>query len=146
MSSEPYNLSDIALHQKQSDDSNAILPDVESLRQQIGLTDEQIFRLDALRRELNEPILELYQEMNARQQVLETLLVDGTSSPTEIRELHNKVEFLRQTIIRLNFEYRLAVREVLKPEQRKPYDDHINQVSIDLLQENFESDQENSAD
>jgi len=101
--------------------------DAEAIILTLGLTDEQIVRLNQVDRQLNPRLDQLYRAWNAAQEELEVLIRSEDASESEVRNKYEEVESLRRQISELQFERRMAIREILRPEQRLPYAKYIEQ-------------------
>ena len=86
----------------------------------MNLTDDQKNKLAAIRDEYQEQIRSLRQKMRSERQTLRNLMA-GTSSETEIRNQHQQVSKLGQSLYNLRFESMLEMREILTPEQRSQF-------------------------
>jgi len=101
--------------------------DAEAIILALGLTDEQIARLNQVDRQLNPRLDQLYRAWNAAQEELEVLIRSEDASESEVRNKYEEVESLRRQISELQFERQMAIREILRPEQRLPYAQYIEQ-------------------
>lgn len=104
-------------------------PDPSQIVEELGLTEEQIAQLNQIRRQFTPLIEPLYEEWNEAQQELETLIVSADASETQVRQKYDDVEGLRSQISQLQFERRMAIREILKPEQRLPFEEYIQRFA-----------------
>lgn len=101
--------------------------DAEAIILALGLTDEQIAQLNRVDRQFNPQLEELYRAWNAAQEELEVLIRSEDASESEVRNKYEEVESLRRQISELQFERRMAIRGILRPEQRLPYAQYIEQ-------------------
>lgn len=99
----------------------------ESIILELGLTDEQIARLVQVDARFNPQLNELYPVWTTSEGELDNLIASEDAPASEIREQYEKVESLRQQISELQFERQMAIREILRPEQREPYAQYIEQ-------------------
>lgn len=99
----------------------------ESIILELGLTDEQIAQLVQVDARFNPQLDELYPIWTASEGELDSLIASEDAPASEIREQYEKVESLRQQISELQFERQMAIREILRPEQRAPYAQYIEQ-------------------
>ncbi len=91
-----------------------------SLVRVLNLTPDQVQKLQAIRRQYKDQILQTSQQLRqARQQLSEAIA--GTAPADEVRVKHRQVDALQQQLGDLRFESTLAVRELLTPEQRAKY-------------------------
>jgi len=101
--------------------------EVETIILQLGLTDEQIAQLYQVDRQFSPKLDELYPAWNQAQEELEVLIRSEDASESEVRKKYEEVESLRRQVSELQFERRMAIREILRPEQRLPYEEYIEQ-------------------
>jgi len=101
--------------------------EVETIILQLGLTDEQIAQLYQVDRQFSPQLDELYPAWNQAKEELEVLIRSEDASESEVRNKYEEVESLRRQIAELQFERRMAIREILRPEQRLPYEEYIEQ-------------------
>ena len=94
---------------------------------ELGLTEEQIARLSQVGRKFNPQFQKLNPSLNDAQAELEALITSEDASESEIREKYQEVASLNQKLSELYFERRMAVRAILRPEQRLPYAQYIEQ-------------------
>ncbi|MEQ8962464.1 MAG: Spy/CpxP family protein refolding chaperone [Coleofasciculus sp. C2-GNP5-27] len=90
--------------------------EIPEIIQKINLTSRQVEALQIIN-ETREPILPLYEELDQARQKLDDLLLNPEVSETQLREKFNEIEELRAQISRMRFESRMAIRNVLEPEQ-----------------------------
>ena len=90
------------------------------LMEEINLSDDQKNKLAAIRDEYKEQIQSLRQQMHSERQKLRNLMAE-TVSETEIRDQHQQVAALGQSLHNLRFESMLRMRKVLTPEQRSQF-------------------------
>lgn len=95
--------------------------------EELALTQKQVIGLERLRVQLSEPISPLFYDLEREQRELDILITSSDASPSEIREKYKNVAALRETISRLDFEYQMAIRSLLRPEQIEPYNAYIKQ-------------------
>lgn len=93
----------------------------------LGLTDEQIAQLVQIDNQFNPQLEELYPAWDTAQEELEMLIQSETASEDEVRSQYEAVESLRRQVSELQFERRMAIREILRPEQREPYAQYLEQ-------------------
>lgn len=101
--------------------------EVEEIILVLGLTDEQIAQLVQIDSQFNPQLDELYPAWDTTQEDLEMLIQSETALEDEVRSQYEAVESLRQQISELQFERRMAIREILRPEQRAPYEQYLEQ-------------------
>lgn len=107
-------------------------PAPSQIVEELGLTEKQITQLNQIRRQFSPLIEPLYEEWNEAQQELETLIVSADASETQVRQKYDDVEALRAQISQVQFERRMAIREILKPEQRLPFEEYIQRFANNL--------------
>lgn len=88
--------------------------------QDLNLTSEQTQQMQAIRDQYQEQISQRKQGVRQAQQELLDLMA-GTASESQIREKYRQVETLKQQVSDIKFDSRLAMREVLTPEQRRQF-------------------------
>lgn len=93
--------------------------------QNLQLTREQIDKIGVLVNGLAKPANPLSRDLEKADQKLNELLASPSVPISEIREHYRRIEVLRQSISRLDFEYRIGVREILRPEQRPKLDAYM---------------------
>jgi periplasmic protein CpxP/Spy len=90
---------------------------VGKLVKELNLSPEQVQRLQKLRADSHGKNKERRQALLAAKQDLSQLL--GSNAPADqIRQKRQQVQSLQREIADTNFENTLAIREILKPEQR----------------------------
>jgi periplasmic protein CpxP/Spy len=90
---------------------------VGKLVKELNLSPEQVQRLQKLRADSHGKNRERRQALLAAKQDLAQLL--GSNAPADqIRQKRDRVQSLQREIADTNFENTLAIREILKPEQR----------------------------
>ena len=90
--------------------------EIPEIIQKINLTSRQVEALQIIN-ETRKPIIPLYEELDKSRQELDDLLLNPEVSETQLREKFNEIEELRSQISRMRFESRMAIRNVLEPEQ-----------------------------
>jgi len=95
---------------------------------ELGLADDQIFQLTQVDERFNPQLNELYPAWNEAQENLENLIRSRDSSEDEVRDKYEEVETLRLQISEIQFERRMAIRAILRPEQRLLYEQYIDQI------------------
>jgi len=93
--------------------------------QALQLTPEQLQQWNDLVDVFQEPILPLFDDLTRAEQKLDELIASSSSTVSEVREQYRLVETLRQSISRLDFEYKIVLREILRPEQRPQMQEYI---------------------
>jgi len=93
--------------------------------QALQLTPEQLQQWNDLVDVFQEPILPLFDDLTRAEQKLGELIASSSSTVSEVREQYRLVETLRQSISRLDFEYKIVLREILRPEQRPQMQEYI---------------------
>ena len=88
--------------------------------QDLNLTSEQTQQMQAIRDRYQDQISQRKQGVRQAQQELLDLMA-GTASESQIREKYRQVETLKQQVSDIKFDSRLAMREVLTPEQRRQF-------------------------
>lgn len=86
----------------------------------LSLTPEQVQKMQAIRRQYKDQILQTTQQLRQAKQQLSDAIA-GTAPADEVRTKHRQVDMLQQQLGDLRFESTLAVRELLTPEQRIKY-------------------------
>ncbi|MEQ8998746.1 MAG: Spy/CpxP family protein refolding chaperone [Coleofasciculus sp. B1-GNL1-01] len=103
-------------------------PDPSPLIEEIGLTEEQITQLNQISRKFSPLLDSLYEKWDEAQQELETLIVSADASESQVRQKYSDVEALRTEISQLQFERRMAIRDVLRPDQRLPFEQYMQSL------------------
>jgi len=86
----------------------------------LNLTPEQVQKMQAIRRQYKDQILQTTQQLRQAKQQLSDAIA-GTAPADEVRAKHRQVDMLQQQLGDLRFETTLEVRELLTPEQRIKY-------------------------
>ncbi len=89
----------------------------EVLKQQLGLTDEQVKKLTELRTEHLNKVGKIVAELAAKQSELRTLWLSTQPDEKRIRELTEQVAKLRTELVTERANFWLEVRKILTPEQ-----------------------------
>ena len=97
----------------------------DPLIQTLQLTSDQVKKWKILEKQFQDPAFPLLNDLKNLQQDLDTLLVDPLIPVGEIREKYRRVEIFRQTISRLDFEYRLGLRAILTSKQQVKFEDYM---------------------
>ncbi|WP_013320472.1 Spy/CpxP family protein refolding chaperone [Gloeothece verrucosa] len=87
------------------------------LLQQLGLSDQQQQKLEAIKQKYQGQLQPLRENMKTLREDLGTLMT-GTASNQEIRAKHQQLVASRQKMENIRFESMLEMREILTPEQR----------------------------
>ena len=103
-------------------------PDPSPIIEEIGLTEEQITQLSQISRKFSPVLDSLYEKWDEAQQELETLIVSADASESQVRQKYRDVEALRTEISQLQFERRMAIRDILTPEQRLPFEQYMQSL------------------
>jgi periplasmic protein CpxP/Spy len=90
---------------------------VLNLVKQLNLSRDQIQRLRQLRKNSQGQNKERRQSLQRNKQELNQL-IQGNGSSEQIRQKRQQVQSLQREIADINFEHKLAIREILTPEQR----------------------------
>jgi periplasmic protein CpxP/Spy len=90
---------------------------VGNLVKELNLSQDQIQRLQQLRKNSQGKTKERRQALRTAKQEL-TQLLQGSASSDQIRQKRQQVQTLQREIADTNFEHTLAIREILTPEQR----------------------------
>ncbi|MBD2578662.1 Spy/CpxP family protein refolding chaperone [Oscillatoria sp. FACHB-1406] len=96
--------------------------------QNLGLTPEQIQQIESIREQARPKLAQLDRDLKAARQTLETLMSSANATEAQIREQHRQVEALRQQLSETTIESRLAIREVLTPEQRVGFEAEMQRL------------------
>lgn len=94
---------------------------------EVDLSENQISQIIQINEQANDDLDPIYQQWNTAQEELETLIVSETASDEDVRQQYLEVESLRAEAVRLEIEKRLAIRRILRPDQRLPYERFIRQ-------------------
>jgi protein CpxP len=100
----------------------------DNLFQQLNLTPEQKAKIDSIRAQSKEQSTNQRKAFQQAQQELRTLMASNADQ-NQIRDKHNQVMAIKQQLENLQFESRLAMRDVLTPEQRTQLDQLMKQRS-----------------
>lgn len=103
-------------------------PDPSPLIEEIGLTEEQITQLNQISRQFSPLLDSLYEKWDEAQQELETLIASADASESQVRQKYSDAEALRTEISQLQFERRMAIRDVLRPDQRLPFEQYMQSL------------------
>lgn len=94
------------------------------LIQELNLTSDQVQRMQAVRQQYKDQIAQTSQRLRQAQQELQTLMA-STATANQVRDKHRQVVALQQQLGELRFESTLALRELLTPQQRIKYVEHM---------------------
>ncbi len=89
--------------------------------QKLNLTEEQTQRMQEIQNQYKGQIAEKQNSFHRAQQELREMIA-SSASPTQIRAKHREVQLLKDQLERLHLESIIAIREVLTPEQRRQFD------------------------
>jgi Spy/CpxP family protein refolding chaperone len=92
-----------------------VAPDV--LKQQLGLTDEQVKKLTELRTKHLEKVGKLVAELAAKRSELRTLWLSQKPDENRIKELTEQIAKLQAELLTERTNFQLEVRKILTPEQ-----------------------------
>jgi Spy/CpxP family protein refolding chaperone len=90
------------------------------------LTPEQKAKIESIRAQSKDQSTRQREAFKQAQQELQTLMASNADS-NQIRDKHNQVMAIKQQLETLQFESRLAMRDVLTPEQRAQLDQLMKQ-------------------
>jgi periplasmic protein CpxP/Spy len=90
----------------------------------LNLTSEQLQQIQDIRKISKGDIAQKRQGVQKVKQELETLMAN-TAPQNEVRKKYQQLKTLRQQLNDAQFENTLAIREVLNPEQRQKYANHM---------------------
>lgn len=91
---------------------------VESIAREAGLNEEQITRIQTLRKDLREKVAPLHTEMELRRDDLkETMLSRSPASDKDVMKLVDRINEIRGTIFKETISGSLQIRGILTPEQ-----------------------------
>ena len=94
---------------------------------EVDLSENQISQIIQINEQAKDDLDPIYQRWNVAQEELEALIVSETASDDDVRQQYLEVESLRAEAVRLEIEKRLAIRHILRPDQRLPYERFIQQ-------------------
>ena len=94
---------------------------------EVDLSENQISQIIQINEQANDDLDPIYQQWNTAQEELETLIVSETASDEDVRQQYLEVESLRAEAVRLEIEKRIAIRRILRPDKRLPYERFIRQ-------------------
>lgn len=103
---------------------------------ELGLTDEQVTRLAQVDRKFMPQLNQLHSLWKKAQVELGVLITSEDASESKIREKYQEVAALNQKLSELYFERRMAIRAILRPEQRLPYAQYIERKVAESRAEN----------
>ena len=98
----------------------------DNLFQQLNLTPEQKAKIESIRAQSKDQWTRQREAFKQAQQELRTLMASNADS-NQIRDKHNQVMAIKQQLENSGFESRLAIRDVLTPEQRAQLDQLMKQ-------------------
>lgn len=98
----------------------------DNLFQQLNLTPEQKAKIESIRAQSKDQSTNQRKAFQQAQQELRTLMASNADQ-NQIRDKHNQVMAIKQQLDNLQFESRLAMRDVLTPEQRTQLDQLMKQ-------------------
>lgn len=96
----------------------------DSWLKELNLTPGQVQKIQAIRSQYRNRIVQLRQELRQAQQELRRLMA-GDASADQVRQQYRRVKTLRQLLADAQFESMLATRELLNPEQRQKFADRM---------------------
>ena len=107
---------------QQSTNQNQFSParNRRGLVQVLNLTQDQVQKMQAIRRQYRDQILQTTQQVHQAKQELDTA-VASTASDSEVRAKYQRLAALQQQLGSLRFESTLAVRDILTLPQRVMY-------------------------
>lgn len=100
------------------------LPSPRGWFKDLNLTPNQIQQIQAIRKQSRGKIAQKRQALRQAQQQLQALLA-STASKQQVQDKYNQVRTLRQELADAQFENTLAIREILTPEQRQKFAEHM---------------------
>jgi periplasmic protein CpxP/Spy len=92
----------------------------------LNLTTEQLKKIQTIRKKSKGDIAQKRQAVQTAKQELEAFMAN-TAPQEEVRKKYVRLKTLRQELNDAQFENTLAIREVLNPEQRQKYANHMYQ-------------------
>ncbi len=92
--------------------------------QELGLTREQTQQIKQIRQRSKDKINQNKQAIEKTKQELETLMA-GSASSEQVRAKYNQLKAMRQELADIQFENTLSIREVLNPQQRQKFTEHM---------------------
>jgi periplasmic protein CpxP/Spy len=90
----------------------------------LNLTSKQLQQIQDIRKKSKGDITQKRQGVQKAKQELETLMAN-TAPQNEVRKKYQQLKTLKQELNDTQFENTLAIREVLNPEQRQKYANHM---------------------
>ncbi|MGQ9462655.1 MAG: Spy/CpxP family protein refolding chaperone [Candidatus Fervidibacter sp.] len=90
---------------------------LETLKQELGLTDEQVKKLTELRTEYLNKVSKLAAELAAKRAELKTLWLSTKPDEKRIRELTEQITKLQSELVTERANFQLEVWKILTPEQ-----------------------------
>jgi Spy/CpxP family protein refolding chaperone len=99
-------------------------PDRGGWLRDLNLTSEQLQKIQQIRSQRKGQLAEQRQTMRQAMQELRQLMA-GNAPTEQIRQKYNEVRTLRMKLADAQFNDLLSIREVLTPEQRRKFADHM---------------------
>ena len=94
------------------------------LIQELKMTPDQIRQMQAIHKQYKDQIAQCAAQLRQAQQELRVLIA-STDSGDKVRQKHDQVKALQQQLGDLRFESMLATRQVLNPDQRRKFVEHM---------------------
>jgi Spy/CpxP family protein refolding chaperone len=99
----------------------------ENWLQELNLNKEQIQKIQQIRRQYQDRLLQQRQSVRQAQQALKDLMASKDASSEQIRQKFNQVQTLQQALADTQMESMLAIRNVLTIEQRQKLNEFMRQ-------------------
>lgn len=103
-------------------------PPVPEFIQNLNLTPQQVEQIESIREGARGKIDAIDRNLKTARATLETLMSSANATSSQLREQYQQVELLRQQLSQITFENRLAIREVLTPEQRVGFEAEMQRL------------------
>lgn len=89
----------------------------QQLQRELNLTSEQSEKIRDIRAQAKEDMQSVHENLKEQREAMRSLLTSN-ANPNRLRQQHQKIQDLKESIDDQRFETMLEVREVLTPEQR----------------------------
>ncbi|MEX0270689.1 Spy/CpxP family protein refolding chaperone [Leptolyngbyaceae cyanobacterium UHCC 1019] len=99
----------------------------ENWLQDLNLNKEQIQKIQQIRRQYQDRLIQQRQSVKQAQRSLKDLMASGDASSEKIRQKFSQVQTLQQTLADTRMESMLAIRNVLTTEQRQKLNELMRQ-------------------
>lgn len=97
-------------------------PGCPHMKEMLQLTEEQQKKIETLKSALDKELLDLKADLRVKKAELEKLLIAENPSKTAIEKKIDEIGALRTRIHKALVNHKLAIREILTPEQRIKFD------------------------